>query len=254
VLTLDYDRLGVTAGARVLDVGCGAGRHSFEVLRRGGHAVAFDLSDTDLKHVKAMFGAMIAEGHAADGATGASVNGDALRLPFADDSFDHVIASEVLEHIPDDRRAMNEITRVTKPGGTVAVTVPRAGQEVVCWALSRDYHDTPGGHVRIYRQRQLTGRLRDAGLQLVGIGFAHALHTPYWWLRCAVGPANADNPLVRAYRSFLEWDILTGPPLVRRAERMLDPMMGKSLVLYLEKPHLDGARATPSDGKPARAG
>ena len=38
---------------------------------------------------------------------------------------------------------------------------------------------------------------------------------------------------MRAYKSFLEWDIMTGPPLVRAAERLLNPVLGKSLVVYL---------------------
>jgi ubiquinone/menaquinone biosynthesis C-methylase UbiE len=232
MLTVDFDRLGVKAGDRVLDIGCGYGRHSFEVVRRGGRAVALDLSDTELKDVLAMFRAL----HAEDGVpAGAAVNADALSLPFADASFDHVVASEVLEHIPADERAMAEIARVVRPGGTVAVTVPRAGQEVVCWALSRDYHDTPGGHVRIYRRRQIAERLRRAGLRVAGFGYAHALHTPYWWLRCIVGPRNEDNALVRAYKGFLEWDIMHPHAALRAAERALDPVLGKSLVVYLDK-------------------
>ena len=236
MLTLDFDRLGIRPGDKVLDIGCGYGRHSFEVIRRGGHAVAADLSDTELKNVLATFAAMGTSEDLPDTALGSCVNANVLTLPFTDGAFDHVIASEILEHIPDDTDAMSEIARVTKPGGTITVTVPRAGQEVVCWALSGEYHNTPGGHVRIYRQRQLLERLRGAGLQAQGFGFAHALHTPYWWLRCAVGPSNLSNPLVRAYKSFLEWDIMTGPPLVRLTERALNPVLGKSLVLYTVKP------------------
>ncbi len=236
MLTLDFAKLGIKPGDRVLDLGCGYGRHSYEALRQGARTVALDLSDTELKDVLAMFAAMSETETLPPQASGAVVNANALSLPFGDDTFDHVIASEVLEHIPDDTDAMAEIARITKPGGTITVTVPRAGQEVVCWALSNEYHNTPGGHVRIYRQRQIIDRLRGAGLRHRGVGFAHALHTPYWWLRCAVGPANLDNPLVRAYRSFLEWDIMTGPPLVRLAERVLNPVLGKSLVVYLTKP------------------
>lgn len=236
MLTVDYDRLGVATGDRVLDLGCGGGRHSYEVLRRGGSAVALDLSDTDLKDVRAMFLAMHEEGLASEKASAGVVCADALELPFGDGAFDRVIASEVLEHIDDDVLAASEIARVVRPGGTVAVTVPRTGQEIVCWALSREYHDTPGGHVRIYRRRQIMRRLEGVGLRPYGIGFAHAFHTPYWWLRCLVGPRNDDNPLVRAYRGFLEWDIRTAQPLVRAAERLLDPALGKSLVVYLEKP------------------
>jgi SAM-dependent methyltransferase len=233
MLTLDFDKLGIEDGDYVLDIGCGYGRHSFEALRRGARVVALDLSDTELKDVLGMFKALAESEHVA---IGSAVNANALQLPFADDSFDHVIASEVLEHIPLDTDAMAEIARVVRPGGTVTVTVPRAGQEVVCWALSHDYHDTPGGHVRIYRQRQIEDRLERAGLRELGVGFAHALHTPYWWLRCLVGPRNDSNPFVRAYKSFLEWDIMNAPPLVRATERALNPVLGKSLVVYLEKP------------------
>jgi SAM-dependent methyltransferase len=236
MLTLDFDKLGIRPGDRVLDIGCGYGRHSFEVLRRGGHAVAADLSDTELKDVLATFAAMSEAEELPGQAIGSCVNTNVLALPFADGAFDHVIASEVLEHIPDDTKAMAELARVTRPGGTITVTVPRAGQEVVCWLLSNEYHNTPGGHVRIYRQGQLTHRLRGAGLMVKGFGFAHALHTPYWWLRCAVGPKNLENRLVKAYKSFLEWDIMTGPRTVRLAERALNPVLGKSLIVYLRKP------------------
>ncbi|MEX2394060.1 MAG: methyltransferase domain-containing protein [Actinomycetota bacterium] len=236
MLTLDFDKLGVRAGDKVLDIGCGFGRHSYEVVRRGGHAVACDLALPELQRVLGTFTAMSETEPLAPSARGSAVNASILSLPYADNSFDHVIASEVLEHIPDDTDAMAELARVTKPGGTIAVTVPRAGQEVVCWILSNEYHNTPGGHVRIYRQKQITDRLSGAGLRPYGFGFAHALHTPYWWLRCAVGPKNEANPLVKAYRSFLEWDIIKGPPLVRMTERMLNPVLGKSLIVYLSKP------------------
>jgi len=239
MLTLDFDKLGIKPGDRVLDIGCGYGRHSFEVLRRGGHAVASDLSDTELKDVLGTFAAMSEIEELPEEAIGSCVNANVLTLPFADGAFDHVIASEILEHIPDDTDAMAEIARVTKPGGTITVTVPRAGQEVVCWALSSEYHNTPGGHVRIYRQSQIVERLKGAGLQVSGYGFAHALHTPYWWLRCAVGPKNLENPLVKAYKSFLEWDIMKGPRAVRLAETALNPVLGKSLVVYLRKPSED---------------
>jgi hypothetical protein len=90
--------------------------------------------------------------------------------------------------------------------------------------------------VRIYAAPELRRRLVAAGFVPAGHHHAHAQHTPYWWLRCLVGPRNEDNRLVRAYKSFLEWDIMTAPPLVRAAERFLNPALGKSLVVYLDKP------------------
>ena len=165
-----------------------------------------------------------------------AVQGDALRLPFADGSFDRVIASEVLEHIPDDETAMAELARVLRPGGSMAVTVPRCGPEFVNWALSDEYHNVPGGHVRIYRQSQLVDRLQGTGLRAVGSHHAHGLHAPYWWLRCLVGPTNDSHPAVSTYHRLLVWDIEKAPKVTRYADRVLNPLVGKSLVVYLEKP------------------
>jgi SAM-dependent methyltransferase len=236
VLTVDFDRFPVGPGDRVLDMGCGGGRHAFALYRRGADVVALDRSAGDLVEVEQMFAAMRAEGEVPAGARAQAVRGDAYALPFEDDSFDAVIAAEILEHLPDDETAMAELFRVLRPGGQIAVTVPRWGPERVCWALSDAYHANEGGHVRIYRGDELTDRLTRAGLVPVGTAHTHALHAPYWWLKCAVGVEEGDHPLVRAYHRFLVWDMMKKPLLTRVLERTLDPVIGKSLVVYLRKP------------------
>ncbi|TML38939.1 MAG: class I SAM-dependent methyltransferase [Actinobacteria bacterium] len=235
MLTVDFARLGLRPHERVLDLGCGGGRHAYESLRRGADVVALDASDTELKEVAVLLAAMVEEGEAACGA-GVAVNGNALALPFPDHAFDRVIAAEVLEHIPRDTAALVELARVLRPGGTMAVTVPRWGPELVNWALSDAYHSVEGGHVRIYRRSTVISRLQGVGLRVMGWHHAHALHTPYWWLRCAVGVDRADHPLVRAYHRLLVWDITAATPVTRVPERLLNPYLGKSLVVYAEKP------------------
>jgi SAM-dependent methyltransferase len=235
VLTVDYDRLGLRAGERLLDLGCGAGRHAYEASRRGARVVALDRSDAELKHVRDTYDAMVAAGESV--LPGAGTVGDAVALPFPDAAFDRIIASEVLEHVPDDAAAVDELARVLRPGGTLAVTVPAFGPERVCWALSHKYHapHVPGGHVRIYRRVGLQALLAPAGLEPAGTVRVHALHSPYWWLRCAVGPENDGHPLVRAYHRMLVWDITDRPAVTRWAERVLSPVLGKSLVVYARR-------------------
>ena len=236
MLTVDFDRLGLRAGERVLDMGCGAGRHAFEMYRRGADVIAFDQDADELATVSEWFAAMREEGSIPVGAEADVKQGDALGLPFADGEFDRIVAAEVLEHIPEDTGAIAELVRVLRPGGTIAVTVPRWLPEKVCWALSDDYHEVEGGHVRIYRAEELRAKLESAGLRYVGRDHVHGLHSPYWWLKCAVGVTNDDNPLVKAYHRVLVWDIVKRPLATRVAEKVLDPLIGKSVVLYLEKP------------------
>jgi SAM-dependent methyltransferase len=246
VLTADYDRLGLRAGDRLLDLGCGFGRHGYEALRRGARVVACDMALPELQHVQATQDAMKAAGEVAPELSCTSVQGDGTRLPFVDGSFDRIIASEVMEHVPDDLAALDELTRVLRPGGTIAVTVPAWLPEKICWAITDTYHApfVEGGHVRIYTEGELRRKMLGAGLEPGGAHLAHALHTPYWWLRCAVGPTNDGNVLVRAYTRLLEWDIVSRPAATRLTERALNPLIGKSLVVYATKPVTRSARVT----------
>ncbi len=236
MLTVDVDQLELARGERVLDLGCGAGRHAFELMRRGAAVVALDRGRDELDAVRATSGAMHDAGELPTREVGGPVQGDALSLPFPDDSFDRIVAAEVLEHIWADEAALAELVRVLRPGGRIAVTVPTWFPERVCWALDSDYHDIPGGHVRIYRKGDLEAKLAAAGLRLAGSHHAHALHSPYWWVRCAVGVDRADAWPARRYHDFLVWELTRRPRWTRALERALDPVLGKSLVVYADKP------------------
>jgi SAM-dependent methyltransferase len=236
MITIDFDRLGVRPGDRVLDMGCGAGRHAFEMYRRGADVVALDQNVAELETVAQTFSAMRESAQVPANARAVTRAGDALALPFDDGEFDHVIASEVLEHIPDDVAAIAELHRVLKPGGTIAVSVPRRWPERICWALSDEYHEVEGGHVRIYDPKDLAAKLTATGLRLDGKDYAHSLHSAYWWLKCAVGVNNTDHPMVRTYHRLLVWDIMKRPWPTRAFEALFDPIAGKSIVFYLTKP------------------
>lgn len=236
MLTVDFDRLGLLPGDRVLDMGCGAGRHAFEIYRRGADVVAFDQDADELAKVNERFWAMKEDGDVPAGAEAEIKEGDAVALPFADGEFDRVVAAEVLEHIPADIQAIQELVRVLRPGGTLAVSVPRWFPEIVNWKLSEEYHNLPGGHIRIYTDAELIDKVTRAGMEFAGKDYAHGLHSPYWWIKCAVGVAKDNHPLARAYHRMLVWEIVKQPKVLQWAGKVLDPLIGKSMVLYFAKP------------------
>jgi SAM-dependent methyltransferase len=232
LLTVDLDRLGVRDGDRLLDVGCGEGRHCFGALERGARVVGVDL---DLAALRMAHGPLRARARERNG-FGVVLRGDAFHLPFPDASFDRVICSEVMEHVHDYRAAARELSRLLRPGGSAAVTVPTATSEWLYLRLGDDYFESPGGHIRIFRPRDLAAALRDAGLRPSGVGFAHGFHTPYWALRSVVGlPTSDGSRLVQLYRLFLI-RATTSRWLDRLEKRVLDRVCPKSLVVYARRP------------------
>lgn len=244
MLTVDFDRLGLGPSTKVIDVGCGAGRHAFEAYRRGADVIAFDRDASELESVGAILQAMAESGEAPATATAEAVRGDALRLPYADATFDCVIASEILEHVPEDDAAIAELIRVLKVGGALAVSVPRWLPERVCWLLSEEYHSNEGGHVRVYHASRLRDKIACGGMELTHTHHAHALHSPFWWLKCVVGVSNSDHPAVTAYHKLLVWDLMRRPILTRAAESVLNPLVGKSVVMYFKKGEAEKATAS----------
>ena len=235
MLTVEFDLLDVQPGQRVLDLGCGAGRHTYAALERGASVVGVDLDRRLLGDVAEMAAAMLASGDVPPEANAAFLCGDATRLPFATGSFDRIIVSEVLEHIPNDAGAMREISRVLHPRGKAAVSVPRWWPERVCWALSDEYHANKGGHVRIYRADELVSKLVAHGLKPQRVHHAHALHAPYWWLKCASGVRDEQAPLPKLYHRLLVWQIESRSRAMDAVERALNPILGKSVVVYADK-------------------
>lgn len=230
--TVDFSLVKPAPDDKVLDVGCGSGRHTCAAaMHENVCSVGLDLCFDDVRQadqrlelnrawIKGRCGTLVA---------------DITNLPFPDDHFDLVICSEVLEHVPAHEQALKELVRVLKPGKNLVVSVPSWFPERICWALSKDYHQCAGGHVRIYRKDQLLTMIAAAGASKWRVGRAHGLHAPYWWLKCLVGPDNDSSRLVKLYHRLLVWDMMKKPALTRFLERALNPIIGKSTVIYSVK-------------------
>ena len=235
MITIDFNRLSIEPGAKVLDVGCGSGRHTCAASRlKDVVAIGSDIRFEDVAEARKRL--IYEEGLGENGGgSWATVVADINCLPFKDNFFDLVICSEVLEHIEDHDTAISEVIRVLAPGKALVVSVPRYLPERICWSLSRDYANSSNGHIRIYRKGELTGLLESAGVRKWALHYAHSLHSPYWWLKCLVGPEKENDMMVNLYHRFLTWDIMEKPRITRVLDKLLNPVLGKSLVLYLKK-------------------
>ena len=232
--TINFDNLNINAGDLVLDVGCGEGRHSIGLhVDKEVNAVGMDLSKEDIKTAKSRIKDFTISDHNKSSCVFGA--GDIQSLPFKDNTYDAVICSEVLEHLDSLGNAVFEIVRVLKPGGVLAVSVPRYLPELICWKLSSEYSQTPGGHVRIFKQKELKQLILKESVSFRSFHWSHGLHSPYWWLKCLFWERKEEHWIVKKYHQFLVWDLMHQPLLTRFLEAILKPFIGKSLVMYFVK-------------------
>ncbi|ARN73856.1 class I SAM-dependent methyltransferase [Oceanicoccus sagamiensis] len=232
--TVNFKYLPLQPGETILDLGCGEGRHVISAyLEQNVTSIGVDLSVDDLKTTWEKFQPFADPGNPNKSFGLSAAN--ALQLPFADNTFDKIICSEVLEHIPDFKGALVEIERVLKPGGLFCASVPRTWPEKICWYFSDAYHNVEGGHLRIFEASKLKQQIEALGFTAFHKHWAHALHSPFWWLKCVFWQTQESNWLIKQYHRFLVWDLMDRPWFTRTLERLLNPLMGKSVVMYFKK-------------------
>ena len=232
---VDLDLLRLRDGDLVLDMGSGTGRHVLVACQRSCRVVGLDSDLESLALAGRYVNLLDSWGVVKASATLMLGWGD--QLPFADRSFDRILCTEVLEHIPDDRATIREIMRVLKPGGTVAVSVPDQLSESIFWRLSWQYRNTPWGHVHIYSRWEIASKLKDAGLRLYAVRFRHAFETLYWLAR--IGPNDRcwkSRPWVESFRKFLDARSTRDSKFFRRLGETTNYLFPKSIVFYGRKP------------------
>ncbi len=235
MITVDLNRLNMAGDMKILDVGCGTGRHSCALTRPAKNLVV--ASDIDFDAVKETRRRLAWEkGVIEQRGQWEVIVSDVRQLPFRDESFDLIICSELMEHVIDEKSAVKELVRVLRTGCDLVVSVPRYFPEKICWLLSNEYNASSGGHVRIYKKQDLVKIFEQRGLRKWSMHFAHALHTPYWWLKCLLGVNREDSLPINLYHRFLVWDMMRSPLVTRMLDRILNPLIGKSVVIYFRKP------------------
>ena len=233
MLTFNLTKYSLNQSGTMLDVGCGEGRHIFGIMQNYPEMKCIGLDMDDDSLIKAEEGYEFFESISNAGAE--FLKGSAYSLPFQNNSLDLIICSEVLEHLHDYNDAVKEIHRVLKPGGKFYASVPASWPEKICWALSKDYQNQPGGHLRIFNQSKLVSEISEAGFKFLSSDRFHSIHAPYWWLRCFFWNTQDLNIIVKLYKKILERHILKKPLLLDFIDKILNPFMGKSFSMYFEK-------------------
>jgi SAM-dependent methyltransferase len=234
LLTVDFNLLKVKDADNVLDAGCGTGRHTLHACKLAKCRIcSVDILEDDVKKTKLLTKYMDQTGEAIGWAE--AMTGDSLRLPFIGACFDKVICSEVLEHVDDEERGMAELVRVLKDKGSIAVTVPTYLSEKINWSIDSDYYNHPGGHVRIFKARQLADLMRRHGLKLYAVRFEHSLHTIYWTLRCLFGLKNEKAKVPALFYKMLELQIMNNAIIPNAIEGLGNFFFPKSIVMYARK-------------------
>ena len=233
MLTFNLNKYELNNNGIMLDVGCGEGRHIFGVMQDYPQmkCVGLDMDNASLN--RAEEGYQYFESISNAGAE--FIKGSAYSLPFPDESIDLIVCSEVLEHLHEYNDAVGEIHRVLKPGGKFYASVPASWPEKVCWSLSKDYQNQPGGHLRIFNQLELVSEIKESGFKFLSSEKFHSIHSPYWWLRCLFWKSQDSNFLVNLYKRMLERHILKKPFFLNLLDKALNPLMGKSFSMYFEK-------------------
>jgi SAM-dependent methyltransferase len=144
-------------GLRILDAGCGTGRNLIEFASLGDPR-GIDSSPEAIDFCRRR-------------GVGGATEGRLESLPFADGSFDLIFATDVLEHLEDDRRVMGELWRVAAPGARLLATVP-----AYQWLWSQ--HDEAHHHFRRYTLRGLRERLSAEGWEAVEWSYFNTVLLP----------------------------------------------------------------------------
>jgi len=221
MLTFSLNKLSLQPDSKVLDVGCGEGRHIFGSLHEFSdvHCVGLDQDIPSLDKCK--------EGleffkELNSGST-VFMQGSVYSLPFDDNTFDLVICSEVLEHLEDYHAAIDEIYRVLKPEGKFLPSVPSFWPEKICWSLSSGYQNMPGGHVRIFKKYQVIKEIEEHGFKYDHSERFHGLHSAYWWLRCLFWNSQDSNYLIKFFKHFFNYKFFKSLPCLKTFEKFLNP-------------------------------
>ncbi|MBM7124603.1 methyltransferase domain-containing protein [Dyella flava] len=220
----------VGPGDTVVDVGFGGGGSSLFCARRGARVIAIDHDPPAVAAMASKLAELAPHSHRA-------LVADAHQLPLEDNSATCVICTEVLEHVDDPKRVMQELVRVGNPGARYLLSVPGFQSEVLQLQIAPPIYFQKPNHIRIFTQQQFVELVTASGLFVEAqtqFGFYHSIWQALFWA-CDVDITRPDHPALlhwsESWRAILD-DTRSGPSLKKK----LDSVLPSSQVVVARKP------------------
>jgi SAM-dependent methyltransferase len=223
---------GFTAGPgdTVIDVGCGDSPHSAFFAKSGADIILADLlpesATAAADRLRALGGTNVRE-----------LVTDSNPIPLADSSVNRVIATEVVEHVPDPAQFLSELVRIGTSDAVFLISAPhRASEELVASFAAPGYFEPPN-HVRIFGDGELETAVEAAGLTIVRNeveGFYRTLWWCFFWASAQPQIGPPYQPLLQNWMAT--WQELLDTPQGEAMKQELDKVLPKCRVVVATKP------------------
>tara|TARA_B000000557_G_C20765069_1_gene439086 strand:- start:403 stop:1098 length:696 start_codon:yes stop_codon:yes gene_type:complete len=229
--TFNFNLLNLKKVKSFADIGCGNGRHlkSLSSKLHTCNLIGVDHSCEEISKLNSEFTNNICKNQNSY----KFVEGDIRDLNIDSSSQDLVICSEVLEHVPNFEKVLQECKRILKPNGVLLISVPSYLPERICWLFSKEYQQTPGGHIRIFTKSFLQEAFRKQELKVFKKHKQHAFHSLYWIIRSR-NKMN-DSKFLKSFHELLVKQMFGQAIFSANLEKLINPLFGKSVCFYLKK-------------------
>ena len=229
--TFNFKHINLKKVKNMVDVGCGNGRHlkSLGFKLKEAKIIGIDQSFDEISSLKREF-----DNHICKNQNNYTfLNEDVRHIALPNNSQDLVICSEVLEHVPNFEKVLQECKRILKPSGVLLISVPSYLPERICWLFSKEYQQTPGGHIRIFTKSFLQEAFRKQELKVFKKHKQHAFHSLYWIIRSR-NKMN-DSKFLKSFHELLVKQMFGQAIFSANLEKLINPLFGKSECFYLKK-------------------
>jgi SAM-dependent methyltransferase len=246
---IDFAEFDIAPGDIVVDVGCGGGDVCVYAAERGASVIGIDIEPELIARTTQAMNAIGA--HAFRG-----IVSDANPIPLPDGTATVVVATEVMEHVPDPARFLGELARIARPGARILLSVPHPSSEAIMKLIAPDWYWQPPLHINVFEPEDLDRLFAEAGLAIDARHPSGFYWSMWWFCRMAIGMEHKfadtpDHPIFRHWNATMAELVNTSSGHLILEE--LNRRVPKSQVVIAHKPVVAGVAAASSFGGPSWA-